>query len=489
MRVDVESPCIAGDTVVFRWTQSEPNPFQYENGFSLRYEGLDLGQFSAGFLYEVFLGLQLKVFTAYGRAVEVTFPEPVPASSAAFWKTYHGADRVSIVPIAEDASYDPWQAPRPPARRHRTAGVFFGGGKDSMLAACLLSEFVGPDEVVLFQFVHPFRRGKRERDRITKRQEILMLRPVRETLGVATQRAWTDYLANLRLKSAGRRVRPHLELYTLGFLPVLLDWGVSVCTAGLERTIYRARRSEDGQLSFNYPNARPEVLAALSRHYRRALGADVSVTDVNLLFTSLMAVRLLVERYPDAFQHIVMCGSAPGAKRWCHDCKKCVEYAFYSLCCGVVDPDFDYDAFFARSRYVEKIVAYLQSGVELSVFGNAPWQRFFSHPAYYLGFCHAIAQIDPALLRGKIGDTALANLFVLKALFGNRLFPSYELLSTRSRDFLGSDLARAIARIAGEHFPTVDELPGPVMAGKHEVVYDFDLRMPTPLDSLDHIRS
>lgn len=63
-----------------------------------------------------------------------------------------------------------------------------------------------------------------------------MPRPVRDRLGLATQRAWTDYLANLRFDGRGRARRPHLELYPVGFLPVLLDRGVSVATPGIERT-------------------------------------------------------------------------------------------------------------------------------------------------------------------------------------------------------------------------------------------------------------
>jgi hypothetical protein len=111
VRVRVDHPAVAGDTVVFRWSQTEPNPFQEANEFFFRYEGLDLSAFSPLLLYEVFLGLQLKVFAAYGKPIELVFPEPVPRSTAAYWTAFHDADPVSIEPIAEAVSYDPWTVP------------------------------------------------------------------------------------------------------------------------------------------------------------------------------------------------------------------------------------------------------------------------------------------------------------------------------------------------------------------------------------------
>ncbi|MEA2586640.1 MAG: hypothetical protein QOF33_4725 [Thermomicrobiales bacterium] len=489
VRVDVAAPAVSGDTVVFRWTQSEPNPFQHENCFYLRYEGLDLTRFSSSLFYEIFLGLQLRVFKSYGRAVEVVFPEPVPHPTVAFWQAYHHADLVTIAPIAETASYSPWTSPQPTPQHRRPTAVFFGGGKDSMLTTCLLSELHGADSVLLLQFVHPFRRGPAELDRLARRQEELMLRPAREKLGVATQRAWTDYLAQFRVSRTGQGVRPHLELYSLGFLPALLEWGVSVCSPGIERSAYRAARRADGRLVYRYVQSRPEVLAAQSTHYRRVLGAELTVTNLNLLFTTLMDFRLLAERYPGAFEQVVMCVAPSPEERWCYQCLNCVEYAFFSLGLGIVDPRFDYDRFFAQSKYIERLIEYAESGVELSMFGNAPWQPFFSVAGHYLSFCHAIAQIEPRLLAARLGPDAFANLTVVKALFGNRRFPNQEMLSTKSVDLIGTDLARAVARIAAEHLEVVEDLPGPSWTGEEEVIFDFDVRIPTRTARLEHIRS
>jgi hypothetical protein len=488
LKVVVAPPEVSGETVRFRWEQSAPNRFQRANEFFFHFEGIDLGGFSSLLFHEIFLGLQLRVFAGTDGPVEIVFPEPIPRTSAAFWLAFHGVeDQVSIAPLADVDSYFPWAPGHPPRRDRRTAAVFFGGGKDSTLASCLFSELYGPDEVVLIQSVGPLRPDPALAARLEARQEGLMLRPARERLGVATQRMWTDYQA--QFLSGAEHLRPHLELYTVGALPALLSWGVSLCAFGTPRTAYLISRQPNGRLFFRYGNSRPEVLATQSTHYQRVLGADLTVSNVNFMFTTLMDFRLLAERYPHAVEQIVMCTHGGVEQPWCYQCRKCGEYVLLSLRCGVVDPRFDYDYFFSSSRYIAQIVTYAESGVELSVFGNARWRPLLSVDNHYLTFCHAIALIDPTVIADRLGPTALANLMIVKALFGNRLFPNVELLSTKSVDLIGSEVARTVARIAAEHFEVVDDLPGPFLSGNEEVTYDFDLLMPTRTALLDHIRS
>jgi hypothetical protein len=488
MRVEVDPPAISGDTVVFQWRQSEPNPFQHANTFFLRYENVDLRNFSPLLFYEIFLGLQLGVFAGYQTRVEVVLPEPVPRTTIAFWQAYHRADRVTVTPVAEAGSYSPWCASPPARPRRRTAGVFFGGGKDSTLTICLLSEIYGADEVVAIQYVHPFRPGQTEMERLAERQDALMLRPAREVLGVATQRAWTDYLANLKMSGEGRRVRPHLELYTLGLLPVLLTWDVSICTPGLARGAYEISRFADGRFGFRYAQSRPEMLATQSTHYRRVIGADLAVTNLHLLFTAPMSMRLLIERYPHALAQIVMCVQARGLDRWCFRCAKCTDYAFLSLLCRTVDPRFDYDRLFTGSRHIKKLMACTESGDASPVSGNAPRRPVFALDEVNPTLCHTIASADPALIADRLSAQGYANLMTLKTLYDNRLFPYVELLSTQTVDLLDNELARAVGRIAAEHFQVVDALPGPYYAGPGVELYDFGVRMPARTGQLDHIR-
>lgn len=485
MKVWVEPPAISGDTVHFRWRQSEPNRFQARNDFFIHYEDVDLSIFSPPLFTEIFLALQLKVFAAYREPIELAFSTPVPAPTAAYWTAFHGAEQVTIGPLADVAAYHPLlRAPRRPERRRR-AGVFFGGGKDSMVTASLFGEMYGNDQVALIQYIGPLRDDAALAARMEQRQERLMLRPARENLGFATQAIWTDYQAIF--VPDGYRARPHVELYTAGALPALIDRNIEVTSFGYARTDYPILPLANGGRKYIYPMSRPEILATQTAHYRRALGLDLTLTNLTFLFPNIVNFRLLHARYPAAFSQIVGCTQGGVSTPWCFTCGKCFLYAIYSLFAGAIDPRFDYDAAFTRSVDARRWAAYAESGVELTVYGNAPWRSDLMYPVVYTVLCHIFANIDVGLLKGRIGKDAENNLHLFRALFGNHQFPNTHLLATEVANFIGGPHIRRAQAIAAEHFPLVDRLPGPVLHGNQSTIIDYQTRMPTPTALVEHI--
>lgn len=485
MKVWVETPTVAGDTVHFRWRQSEPNRFQARNDFFFRYEEVDLAIFAAPLFIEMFLALQLKVFAAYREPVEVTFSEPVPAPSIAYWTAFHRAEQVTIGPVADAPGYQPLRrAPRHPERRRRAA-VFFGGGKDSSVTAALFGEIYGNDQVALVQYIGPLRQDAKLAAAMELRQENVMLRPARDNLGYATQKIWTDYQAIF--KSDGYHARPHVELYTAGALPTLIDHGIEVSSFGYARTDYPILPLPGGGRKYLYPMSRPEVLATQTAHYQRALGLDHTLTNLTFLFPNIVNFRLLLARYPAAFAQIVGCTQAGPTAPWCFRCGKCFLYAVYSVFSGAIDPNFDYETAFTLSIDARRWLAYAESGVELTVYGNAPWHSDLMYPVIYTVLCHIFANIDIGLLKGRVSQEAVNNLHVFQALFGNHQFPNTHLLAAEVADFLGGPLTHRVQAIAAEHFPLVDRLPGPVLQGNTETIIDYQTRMPTPTALVEHI--
>jgi hypothetical protein len=487
MRVDVSQPWIADDTVVFSWTQSEPNPFQETNSFFFRYEAIDLGVFPPGLLLEVFLGLQLKVWALHDCPVEIVLPLPIPTSSFAFWQAYHRAWQVSMTPLLDDTIALPWRIGPVTTSNRRSSAVFFGGGKDSLLTTCLLSEVYGVDDVVAVQFVIPRRRSASHAERMERRQETLMLQPVRQHLGVATQRVWTDYLANMRVDNY--RARPHAELYTLGGLPALLARGVSLATVCLSWTEYGFFADPEGHRTFLNPNSRPEVLHAQSAHYRRTLGRTLTVTNLNLLFTGLSAMRLLTARYPTGFARVVSCVVKDPKQRWCYRCRKCSWYPLFALHGGAIDPDFDYDRLFRTSPHLLRMVEYAMSGAELSPSGNAPIDPSLREDHVFPMFCHIVAESDVRLIADRLSPEAYGNLLLIKALFGNRSYPGFEMVPATAIEMLDNDVARRVAAIAAEHLVIADDIPSQLLGDDTEVIYDFSVRMPTAFESLAGVPS
>lgn len=487
MQVRIEQPHINGDTVTFRWQQSEPNPHQIENSFFLRYENLDLSVFSEELFYEVFLSYQLRVFASYVNTVDLIFPTAVPAYTVAFWSAYHQAGNVTVSPIADHGGYDPWIDASRLVEQPRSKAVFFGGGKDSTLATCLLSEIYGPDEVLALQFVGPIRNDPKLERYLEERQEELMLKPAREQLGVATQRVFTNYQAIFRRDA--EHVRPHLELYTAGSLPALLVWGVDLCTHGTPWSTMTAEIRPDGSPKFRYAQSRPETSVAQSRHYQATLGQSITVTDVILPFNSLAAHWMLAERYPAALDHIVSCTIGPTDARWCHSCSKCGLFAILSFSTDTYVTDFDYEFFLTRSSVIQRLIDYAESGVEQSVLGNAPWASgFFSAPTGYILGCHMVARIDPENLSIPLSDEARGNLAIWCALYGNQLYPVWESVPRVTLDLLPSDLGQKIGAIVAEHLEIIDHLPTPSYAGNSPTHFIFDPPMQSPVTRLEHVQ-
>jgi hypothetical protein len=486
MQVWVETPEVDGDRIIFRWTQSDDNPYQEENAFFFRYEGIDLAWYQAELFYEIFLALQLRVFTGYAGAVEVHFPTPVPAFSAAYWLAFHDAASVTISPIAETGSYSPWAGDPAPMERTRRAAVYYGGGKDSTLATCLLSELYGPDEVVLIQYIGPLRNTPKLTRFLEERQERMMLARARERLGVATQRVWTNYQAMFRKE--GYRLRPHLELFTVGALPALLAHGVQVSTISWSWATYSVSQNGKGADVYHYARSRPEMLEMQSRHFAATLGVPLTVNNITFPFLALVAYWLIAERYPIALGNIVMCTLAKTDERWCYQCKKCWLFGLLGLSTGVFDPAFDYDRILTRSGSMDAILALAETGVEPTVYGNVAWIPEFANRKSFIMACHMVARIDLDDLTIPLSSEARGNLVLLKAMYGNRLFPEWEAISRVTLDVLGPDLGPKIERIVAEHFEIIDHLPEPWYAGGIPIDYPFTVRMPMSLDKLEHLQ-
>jgi hypothetical protein len=482
----VDSPVIDGDHVYFAWRQTAENPYQRANEFYFRYEGIDLASFSSSLLFEIFLSLQLKIFKQYRFPISLTFPEALPSRSVEFWKAFHGADEIEIGPISDIEGYEPIASPLPhPTRK---AAIFYGGGKDSMLATGLLSEILGDDQVVLVQYVAPITPTAGAMAMHERRQQRYMLDPVRKLRGVATQRVFTNYLANLT--ETGIKFRPHRQFFTAGALPALLAWRTEYSTFGDTRTDFPVFMLENGKRHYTFSGSRPEILAAQSMHYQEALGFNHQLTNVNFAFSTSQNQVLLTRRYPELLPATVSCTTGNSRERFCHRCYKCMIWAIFGLAAGHVDPDVDYDRLLTQNEWMMNLVNYADTGVDLSFHGNAIWvDGLMKYPISYQPICHSLASLDPDLLKGRVGLKARANLYTMLALFGNTRFENQEVVAKEIFDFTGIDLMYRVAKLASEHHPMVAKLPGPWIVGRREAIIDYQTRMPTRLDDVPHIHA
>jgi hypothetical protein len=488
MKVWVETPHIDRDRVLFRWRQSEPNPYQLANEFFFRYEGIELSGFSNQLFYEIFLAQQLRVFAGYSKPIEITFPEPVSSRSIDFWRAFHDANEIAIGPVADSEQYQPRTVPNPTFRAPKKAAIFYGGGKDSVLALGMLTEIFGDDRVLLIQYVAPMTPTAGSFAMHEARQETMMLEPARAARNVTTQRVYTDFVANFT--EAGLPLRPNRQLYTAGALPAMIAWGTEYCTVGDTRHDFPILPGPNGTRNYLFPRARPEMHTALSTHYRRVLGFDHTVTNINFPFTTSQDAALIHKRYPELMPIAVMCTRGNANQLFCYHCTKCLNWALYALAAGFVDPRMDYDRVLTEPVTVKRFVDYAQRGAELTQHGNAPWYKTLTNfPQTIQPVCHSLATGDPELLNGRIGAQARANLYTMIAMFGNTRFENHEIVHQDAIDLTGVDLVKRVGKLAAEHFPVKAKLPEPWIHGDVDAIIDFQTRMPHAVFELPHIRA
>ena len=331
--------------------QDAANPFQSANAFSFGYRGSRCrgGYSAAPSCLRSSLGSSSRVFAAHGEAVELDIsgassrcgrPLSGLPTTARTTSRLGGTARHRVVrPLGACAA-----GRRAAQKRAAIFRLFL-----SSLAAAMFDEIYGSDEVLLIQYIGPLNQTSKLRRRLETRQSDLMLRPFREKLGYAGQRIWTDYEAIFRPRW-GYLHRPHLELYSVGALPAMLHWDNRLCAFEMQRSQYGTFTRAGGIKEYRYANSRPEVLETQATHYRTVLGIDLTPTNYSI---SSFPRSWITGSSPSAIRPrrdlIVMCTVGKIGERWCYHCKKCLEYAIYSLRCGDVDPAFDYSRFL-RSR-------------------------------------------------------------------------------------------------------------------------------------------
>ena len=448
--IRLEMPSVDGDRVTYRWTEPDASPFQRASSFELVYPGVPLAAFSLELLVEIFISLQWKVFGLHKAPVLVELPVTMPRASIAWWQGFSDAPLVDAAPLG-DSPYSAWSG-GPVVREPRSLALFFGGGKDSTLGRSALAEIAGEDEVLLVQFVQPMVRVRGERDRLRVRQHNLIIEPALRGTRLAAAGVETDYIVTFH--GPGWAARPHTNLYTIAALPVLLHRGVKAAFMSIEMTAYWCRTGENGEHSFGFPRSRPEVYAGQSAHLAAVAGVEIEYGNTSAPISELGSYRILLERYPAAFERIVMCGVGELDRRWCMKCKKCAEYVLFGLLCGRRHHDIDYRRFWSESTHIQKLLALAAESQERHPeTGNVLWQKGVSTAYHVASFSHAMAALRSPRVQALIPAEARSTLDPLAAAWGNRPFEAVEWVSGDAVELVDTPLMRSMAAIYAQHLP------------------------------------
>jgi hypothetical protein len=454
--VEVARPKIVGDTVTFAWEQSVRNPFQRANRWSMRYDGIDLARFAPELLLEVFLALQLKVWAAHPGQVEIRLPRPMPAWTVAFWTDYHRATNLQVAPLAENRRLDPWPGGASGLYPRYDNLVFFGGGKDSGAAASLLAEIGGPGSTLLLSHTASLDPRPQPRALAERRIVEFIQKPVSRATGLPTARFWTDYLGNWRRDSD--HVRPFLEFFPGGTLPLLVAHDVRFTTFGHGRNEYHTTIQPGQSPQPARWSGRPETLAAIGAHYRRAWGLDIDPASVLYPVTAFGLYRLLRDRYPAMYDSIVSCSSTD--QPWCYACLKCFRHLISTLAHDAPTPGFDYDATM-RSQLVDDLVRHLAL--------HEPTRGHAFHPAIgsdSFNQSERISQISlltQSTLDRVLAPDTRANLTFIRTRLQGEIEPTSQQVPRAAIAMLPAPLRQPMTDILGRSFELVDDLPDRVL--------------------------
>lgn len=471
--IRLEMPSVEGERVTFRWTEPDPSPWQAFGHFELVYPGIPVDAFSMELWVEIFMALQWRVFALHDGPVRVELPVTMPRASLAWWQGYHDAPHVDATPVG-DSGYSAW-ARGPILGEERRVAVFFGAGKDSTLARSVLAEVYGDDAVLLLQMLHPFVRLGKERRLLRARQKGLMIEPALAGTRLAAAMVETDYMTTFT--AAGKAARPHTNLYTVSFLPVLLHRGVRLASMSNERSAYWCRRDASGAVaSVGYAKSRPEVYAALGAHLAEVSDIAIEYGNTHFPISEVLSYKILLERYPAAFDRIVMCVVADLEHRWCMGCKKCAQYVHLGLLSGRRHADVDYERFWSQSKYVGKLLATAREVPRDPATGNLRWTKDVSHSYHFASFCHTMARLRDDQVRRLVPASGRAVLDTLAAAWGHRTYDPVEWVSSDAIDAVDTPMARAVAAIYAQHAPVES---GPFRDQPYmntTVDYDFSVR-------------
>jgi hypothetical protein len=504
LRVRVRRPSVRGDRVSYSWKQSIPNRFMYRNRFYFEYPGLDLSTLDEVVHWNLFLGLMIPVFQLFEEPTTIELPSSVPARLIEFWLLYHDALDIEVktpkgrFPRLRGSwstiacpSRLPWNErlcrhvakESDGARCHEApegrAAILFGGGKDSTFGLGLLTELLGDQNVSLLRYVNPMTgtaRPRRSMKQLRQRAAVNLIRPVQSVIDVDYLEVETNFSSNCRETTTSYAC--HVALYTASCLPLVLSKKIDYLVFNLERSSYPTHEvvGEHSTPTFKFRRSRPEFFEATSKLYREFFDADLAICNLSYPITELMSFEAIFLRYPKLAPSMMMCeATLDDSNRWCRECRKCCQFALYSLYLQQPDPRFDYDGFFEKSSAAEAIRAHMASTP------SSHWDPTLSHTAHFASFRHALHGLDVDFLTRFLSKPALETVLALKARYGAEPFPTTERFAIQALEFVPSKLRGGYERIVGELFEGEPRLPIEER-GNSQVAYRFDQKVDLELE-------
>lgn len=348
-------------------------------------------------------------------------------------------------------------------------GLFYGGGKDSLLSAALHEEFYGAENTTLFRLVWDEKLENLE----IKRN---MMKGVSEFLidkGFNFKFVESDFHSRAMNRTVGKQA--DLALYPGLMAPLIKKYEYKQLSFGYDATEYH--NGLDGN-TVPFRRSRPEVLINLTAAMRDTFGSNITFKNFNFAFPPTTAFELLKKRYPEYLKNIYMCERLAG--KWCCKCRKCFTYALYCLAYKWDKPDFIISRFFNQSIYIRKMIEEINGG------WGYKYNKSISSIKHFPATLDLISNLDLEyvlkILSNKQYPNAIDNFMKIMKHFEGKKFPkhskywsaAYQYESRFMRNDEDGSIQEKMFSILNQHSVEIcSDMTIEGMSGDEAVIYDF----------------
>lgn len=340
----IQRPKIQGSVVYFSWNM-DFDPQKSTNEIYVDYYDIDISTVPMQVHYNTIIGLLLNHLIDLPIPTIVITEDAVSDDIASFWVNYHDLQNVSFANI-NSVGFEKLES-----QQCGSAGILYGGGKDSYYALDSLSKNSKISQISLISFVIPDSHvNTRE---LEERRDKLILDAV----------AQNYTLDIIKIKTNARAIIKgyHLELY---FAPLgVLVWLnlFNYITFSYEFGMYYVPGFE--QDNFGFRRSHIGHIQKVSQFYSENFSTQpVVFFNANQHMTELSSFGYLVGTNPDFYKTLVMCESTTNPnEKWCCSCTKCAEFVLFSMYYNLNQSDIDIEWFFGQSNWISKVIKGIHS--------------------------------------------------------------------------------------------------------------------------------
>lgn len=234
---------------------------------------------------------------------------------------------------------------------NNTFGIFYGGGKDSLLSAAL-HQYIYPKDsnIILLRLIFGT-----SNELVAKRN--IFKASVKDLIdsGFSLKTCESDFHSKVRDSATAKRC--NFGLFFAFFAPLLFKYNFKQLSFGVDGTEYYYPKS-DGIVP--YLRVRPEKIVKVIEAFNNTSNTKTKIKNFNFAIPPGLAFKIILKKFPHYMNSLYMCERA--ISKWCIKCRKCFTYVLYSIAYKNEKPDFSFSYFFENSIYVKELIKEIKHG-------------------------------------------------------------------------------------------------------------------------------